>query len=124
MNSRNYALLAALCAFAGSASAQAPSNATLGVKRISRRNGVESTAQTAHGITEKKIYMSRVLEGIAEVGAFDTISRDRAAERRTMALFVLFPENAPCSADQESANRRPINRPDQCTSRQSARWSR
>ena len=67
-------------------------NATLGVDRIRRRNSVERTTQTAHGITEKKIHTSRVLEGIAEVGAFDTISRDGAAKCRLMALLVLFTE--------------------------------
>jgi hypothetical protein len=55
------------------------SNARLGVERISCRNRVERTAQTAYDIAEQKIYLSRVFERIAEVGAFNTVSRDAAA---------------------------------------------
>ena len=65
-------------------------NAAFGIRRVRRRDRVESPGHAAHGRPEQKIGVSLVFERIAKLRALDAESRQGLAGRRLVPLLVLI----------------------------------
>ena len=78
--------------FAGTSSEEIHADAFLRIAGVGHGNRILGPGDMAHGVAEEKIGMTIVLERVAEVGALHAKPRESLAERRLMALFVLFPE--------------------------------